>query len=53
MNLRKLIRENIESITGTDQLFKIDGFDFINKKIDANNNTLWKYSKSIRSGHCH
>jgi hypothetical protein len=50
MNLRKIIRESIESITSTDQLFKIDGFDFLHKKVDANNNIIWKYSKSIRSG---
>lgn len=50
MNLRKIIRENIENITGANQLFKIDGFDFINKKIDTNNNIVWKYSKKIKSG---
>jgi hypothetical protein len=50
MSLRKIIRENIENITGTDQLFDIDGFEFVNKKTDKNNNILWKYSKSIKSG---
>jgi hypothetical protein len=50
MSLRKIIRENIENITGTDQLFDIDGFEFVNKTTDKNNNILWKYSKSIKSG---
>jgi hypothetical protein len=50
MSLRKIIRENIENITGTNQLFDIDGFEFVNKKTDKNNNILWKYSKSIKSG---
>lgn len=50
MSLRKIIRENIENITGTNQLFDIDGFEFVNKKTDKNNNIIWKYSKSIKSG---
>ena len=33
MSLRKIIRENIENITGTDQLFDIDGFEFVNLSI--------------------
>jgi hypothetical protein len=54
MNLRKIIRENIEQMVDShlndNELMKIDGFEFVNKKTDDKKNLIWKYSKSIKSG---
>ena len=49
MNLRKIIRENLEQLINN-ELIKIDGFDFVNHKIDENGNLVWKYAKRIKSG---
>lgn len=52
MNLRKIIRENIEQMVNNrlndSELIKLDGFEFINKKTDENKNLIWKYSKSLK-----
>lgn len=49
MNIRKIIRESLEQ-TMNGQLIKIDGFRFIDKKKDENDNLIWKYSRNIKSG---
>jgi len=49
MNIRKIIRESLEQ-TMNDQLIKIDGFKFVDKKTDENDNLIWKYSRNIKSG---
>lgn len=54
MNLRKIIRENIEQMVDNrlndSELMKIEGFELVDKKTDENKNLIWKYSKSIKSG---
>jgi hypothetical protein len=49
MNIRKIIRESLEQAIN-DQLIKIDGFKFVDKKTDENDNLIWKYSRNIKSG---
>lgn len=49
MNIRKIIRESLEQAMNN-QLIKIDGFKFIDKKKDENDNLIWKYSRNIKSG---
>lgn len=48
MNLRKIIRENIESIVNQQvdklEIPELDNFKFVDKKNDDKGNEIWKYS---------
>lgn len=46
MNIRKIIRESLEQLIDN-ELTKIDGFNFVNKKTDKNGNLILKFSKKI------
>lgn len=45
MNIRQIIRESLSQAIDNGQLFKVDGFKFIDSSVDENNNIIWKYSK--------